>query len=450
MLVSGVRHLDPQKAVFEAMLAGWTRQQLARLLAENTISAKVQAVRRFAAFTNDYPWAWTPADVEEFWAQLCSQGFAAHPVQVCTESNSALHTADYEGSPRRRPLTREELQALFDHADAQVGKAVSGGRKGAVAAFRDAVALKVVYGWGLRRREAVMLDVADWHPNPAAARLGRFGALHVRYGKAMRGSPPRRRTVLSVFPWAVEAVSQYLESVRPLLAGPKDAAMWPTERGGRLSGRALNDRMAAYRAALGLPEELDLHALRHSYVTHLIEDGFPERFVSVLLSPMEGVHDVQHKSQAARSLRGGGGYLPPSVTEILGRFGAGAAGGGGWLVGGVVDGARRGRWSARADRAVPGLPHGYREIAEHGQGVRPRSEGLVRLPRPAGPGLAGGAAGGPRRVRRVAAATTRWPRRRSGVAALGGAPLRCGHGQPEAVRGRRPVRLPRSARGRSG
>src|SRR6266508_3486118 len=191
--------------------------------------------------------------------------------------------------------------------------------------------------------------------------------------------------------------------------------------------------MAAYRAALGLPEELDLHALRHSYVTHLIEDGFPERFVSVLLSPMEGVHDVQHKSQAARSLRGGGGYLPPSVTEILGRFGAGAAGGGGWLVGGVVDGARRGRWSARAD-----------------QGVRPRSEGLVRLPRPAGPGLAGGAAGGPRRVRRVAAATTRWPRRRSGVAALGGAPLRCGHGQPEAVRGRRPVRLPRSARGRSG
>jgi hypothetical protein len=71
----GVRHLDPQKAVFEAMLAGWVRQQQARLLAEQTITAKVAAVRRFAAFTNDYPWAWTPADVEEFWAQLRSQGF---------------------------------------------------------------------------------------------------------------------------------------------------------------------------------------------------------------------------------------------------------------------------------------------------------------------------------------------------------------------------------------
>lgn len=37
-----------------------------------------------------------------------------------------------------------------------------------------------------------MLDVADFAVNPAAPELGRFGALHVRYGKAMRGSPPRR------------------------------------------------------------------------------------------------------------------------------------------------------------------------------------------------------------------------------------------------------------------
>src|SRR5690606_4314474 len=102
----------------------------------------------------------------------------------------------------------------------------------------------------------------------------------VRYGKAKRGGPVRRRTVLSVFPWAVDAVRQYLDSVRPLLAGPADPAMWPTERGSRLSVRALNDRLTAYRRDIGLAEELDLHALRHSYVTHLIEDGFPERFVS--------------------------------------------------------------------------------------------------------------------------------------------------------------------------
>ena len=40
-------------------------------------------------------------------------------------------------------------------------------------------------------------------PNPAAPEFGGLGVCHVRYGKAMRGSPPRRRAVAAVMPWAV-------------------------------------------------------------------------------------------------------------------------------------------------------------------------------------------------------------------------------------------------------
>lgn len=316
MLADGVALLDPQRAVFEAMLAGWERQQQARLLTDATIRHRLGLVRRFQAFTNDYPWAWQAQDVEEYlswlrsrpqgralstlrgyqvclrlfcgfvtdprygWAAECERRFGTHPVQICHEWNTASHAGEFEGAPRRRPFTRAELQAFFDHADAQVGRIAGLGRKGQVAAFRDAVLFKVVYAWGLRRREAVMLDVADWHPNPVASGFGRFGSLHVRYGKALRGSPPRRRTVLSVFDWAVEAVEQYLGEVRPAFGADSHPALWLTERAGRLSVRAVNERFAAYRVALGLPEGLDLHSLRHAYVTHLVEDGLPERFVS--------------------------------------------------------------------------------------------------------------------------------------------------------------------------
>src|SRR5437899_164770 len=117
---------------------------------------------------------------------------------------------------------------------------------GWLVAFRDATLFKVVYGWGLRRREAAMLGVADFAPNPAAPELGSLGVCHVRYGKAMRGSPPRRRAVATVMPWAAEALAQYLDEVRPCFGVPSHPALWLTERGERISPRSVDARFAAW------------------------------------------------------------------------------------------------------------------------------------------------------------------------------------------------------------
>ena len=42
----------------------------------------------------------------------------------------------------------------------------------------------------------------------------------------------------------------------------------------------MDRRFAWLRRQAGLEEALSLHCLRHSYVTHLIEFGYPERFVT--------------------------------------------------------------------------------------------------------------------------------------------------------------------------
>lgn len=103
-------------------------------------------------------------------------------------------------------------------------------------------------------------------------------------------------------------------------------ALWPSERGPRIGVQRLDSRFAAYRDAVGLDPALEFHSLRRSYITHLIEDGHDPLFVQLLLSPPRCVHDVQHEPGTGGDLCGGGGYLPPSITQFSGRFDAGATG----------------------------------------------------------------------------------------------------------------------------
>ena len=153
--------------------------------------------------------------------------------------------------------------------------------QGALAALRDAQLLKTTYAWGLRRREVLGLDVVDLRTNAKTPQWGRFGLLHVRHGKSSKGSIPKRRSVLSLpeFDWAIDGLRVYVEQVREKFSPGNHPGLWPTERGTRVGDRYLDRRFAQLRDEAGLPSELTLHSLRHSYVTHLIELGYAEQFV---------------------------------------------------------------------------------------------------------------------------------------------------------------------------
>jgi site-specific recombinase XerD len=313
-----VVHLDEPSAVFEAMLSGWGRQQKSRLLADDTITPRLSLIRRFCEFAGSRPWEWTAGDVEDFtatlmsgqdrlapstirgyhmtlrlfcdylldgrygWVGQCEDRFGQIPSQVCHDYNTAAHLVGYEGQPGRRPLTYDELEILFDVVDSRVEQVAGSGRKGALAALRDAQMIKTAYAFGLRRRELCFLDIADLRPNPHMPQWGTYGAVHVRYAKSSRGSVPRRRTVLAVpeFDWVIDGLRQWVEQARPLLQpGPREQ-LWLTERRARVSVKTIDHRFAFLREKAGLPPDLTLHCLRHSYVTHLVEFGYPERFVT--------------------------------------------------------------------------------------------------------------------------------------------------------------------------
>ena len=273
-LVSGVVQLRPQDAVDEWSM--WLTSE--KHLAPSTIRSYQGSLRLFSEFLIDGRYGWAVA---------CEDAFGTHPVAICHEWNTIAHLNDYEGSPEARPFTREEIQRFLDYADDQVDRVVRSKRKGALAAYRDATLFKVIYGWGLRRTEAAKLDLVDSGRYASAPQFGRYGTLNVRYGKAKTGQPPRRRNVLSVMDWAVEAVADYVENVRPRFGCEDHPALWVTERGGRIKPAEINARFVAYRDALRLPKALVVHSARHAYVTHLTEDGVDRRFIQQQVRPRE-------------------------------------------------------------------------------------------------------------------------------------------------------------------
>jgi len=200
-------------------------------------------------------------------------------VRIINEVNAAAHVADYEGHPARRAFSRAELVTLLAHVDSKAATRQGLGVKGWASAFRDTVVFKVAYAYGTRRNETRMLDVTDFSSNPHAPEFGSYGVVNVRYGKAQRGSPPKRRSVLTVWPWTVDVLRQWVEEVRPLFEHATGAAMFPSERSDRVDAGTLDRRLRGYCDELALDPALSFHSLRRSYVTHLFEDNWDPRFV---------------------------------------------------------------------------------------------------------------------------------------------------------------------------
>jgi len=312
---AGVRPLRRDEGVFEAMLEGWARQQRSRMLRPTTIASGVALIRRVVESSQRWPWEWVAEDLEDFfsdlasaprerrpatlrnyqsqlrgflaflvderyaWRQVCGLQFGRVPVQLLDERNLIVHVSEHESDPRRRALTRDELQAFFDLCDRRVAGRRALRRKGSLAALRDGALFKVAYGWGLRRTELARLDVCDLLANPKQPRFRGYGIVRVRHGKGSRGSAPKRRDVLTVWAWAADVLDQYVSEIRPLFGVDDHPALWLTERGGRISVRHVDERFAELRDELGMDRGHTPHALRHSYITHLHEENFDALFV---------------------------------------------------------------------------------------------------------------------------------------------------------------------------
>ena len=131
-------------------------------------------------------------------------------------------------------------------------------------AARDMAVLSLCYGAGLRIAEALSIRGAD------------LGAASLR----VTGKGGKTRLV-PLIDNVEKSIKTYLD-ISPFKLGAHEP-IFRGVRGGILSPRLIQLRMAQLRSALGLPPSASPHALRHSFATHLLGNGGDLRTIQELL-----------------------------------------------------------------------------------------------------------------------------------------------------------------------
>lgn len=157
----------------------------------------------------------------------------------------------------------------------QVERLLSAPPENDVLGRRDRAMLETLYSTGIRVSELVGLNNSD---------LDMAGeALHIR-GKG------KKERIVPLGSHALHAVQRYLDMLKsdPRFGPqarecPPDKPLFINKHGGRLSSRSVRRKLDKYLKHAGLDPTISPHTLRHSFATHLLDNGADLRSVQELL-----------------------------------------------------------------------------------------------------------------------------------------------------------------------
>ncbi len=125
---------------------------------------------------------------------------------------------------------------------------------------RDSLMLELLYGSGIRRAELIGLDVGDVDERSATVKVTGKG---------------NKQRIIPCTASARKALKHYLTLRQPIMNELKsnDNALLVTDRGMRLTPSRVNTLVGKYLSAATELTKKSPHVLRHSFATHLLDNG---------------------------------------------------------------------------------------------------------------------------------------------------------------------------------
>ncbi len=164
--------------------------------------------------------------------------------------------------PRKLPnvLSMAEVEALLEAP-----------KQNTPFSIRDKAMLELLYATGIRVSELIQLNVFDVHLTMGFIRC---------YGKG------RKERIVPIGKMATDALKRYIEQGRPELLRRKKGttdALFLNHHGERLTRQGCWKILKRLAKEANIQKQLTPHTLRHSFATHLLENGADLRAVQEML-----------------------------------------------------------------------------------------------------------------------------------------------------------------------
>ncbi len=154
-------------------------------------------------------------------------------------------------------LTGEEVEELLNQPDTRDAKGC-----------RDKAMLELLYATGMRVTEMIDLKMSDVDMD--------IGYINCNQGKKMR--------VIPVYSLAKKAVKNYIDSARSQLVKDKSVEnLFVNYNGGKMTRQGFWKIIKQYSTLANIKKEITPHTLRHSFATHLLENGADLKSVQEML-----------------------------------------------------------------------------------------------------------------------------------------------------------------------
>lgn len=248
--------------------------RIERRMSPNTVASYCHDVKAFLDFCELEPRAVRPADIESYLGQVTAEGLSKRSTaRLVSALRNFFSWCVEEGEIKDNPCDRvdapklgkylpavlsvEEVSAILDSVDlnAPYGK-------------RNRAILEVLYGCGLRVSEAATLRISHVHLDDGFVDI---------IGKG------NKQRLVPLGEVAADAIRAYLPD-RPLPASAAyDDYLFLNRFGKPISRISLFNLVKSQAMAAGIQKEISPHTFRHSFATHMIENGADLRIVQEML-----------------------------------------------------------------------------------------------------------------------------------------------------------------------